>query len=101
MHIQIVNFNLEGVTHEEYTQMCDNLAPAFNAIAGLVSKVWLSDPENNTYGGIYTWHDRQAMEAFTSSSIFNDVVSNPNLVNLTSKDFSVLEGPSGVTSGAA
>ena len=63
------------------------MAPVFAEVPGLLSKIWLADQEGNTYGGVYTWKDRQAMETFSESSLFNDVASNPNFANFTSKDF--------------
>lgn len=99
MHIQIVNFNLKEVSQEDYNKLCDQLAPAFADIPGLSSKVWLADPDSNTYGGIYTWQDRQAMEDFMKTSLFNDVATHPNLANITAKDFDVMEEQTRVTRG--
>ena len=62
MHIQVVNFNLEGITHDDYMKIADNMAPVFAGVEGLKSKVWLSDQENNTYGGVYTWDSKQDYE---------------------------------------
>ena len=101
MHIQVVNFNLKGMSEGEYRKMCDELAPAFAGMAGLISKVWLADPATNTYGGVYTWRDRSAYEVYTRSDIFQSIGKHPNLTNITSKDFTVLEGPTRVTHGLA
>ncbi|MFP5351596.1 MAG: YdhR family protein [Actinomycetota bacterium] len=101
MHIQIVNFQLDGVTEDEYRGLCDQLAPAFAEVPGLLSKVWLSDPDNNSFGGVYTWRDRGAMDEFAASELFKNVVTHPNLTGITSKDFAVLEGPTSVTRGVA
>ncbi len=97
MHVLIVNFNLKDMSHEEFLAVCDELAPAFAAVPGLIAKVWLSSPETNTYGGVYRWVDRAAYEAFTASELFAAVASNPHFANITAKDFDVLEGPSAVT----
>ena len=98
MHIQVVNFNLDGLSHDEFTEIADSAAPAFAEVPGLISKVWLSDPENNTYGGVYTWENRDAMDNFASSELFTGAVkNNPNFVNLSVKDYGVLEGPSEIT----
>ena len=97
MHIQVVNFNLEGIGHDDYTQVADSVASAFSGIPGLISKAWLSDPEGNTYGGVYTWENREAMEAFGQTELFQGVVGNPNFKNFSSRSFDVLEGPSKVT----
>ena len=98
MYLQVVNFNLEGINHDDFMQIADTAAPAFAGVPGLVSKVWLCDQENNTYGGVCTWENQQAMETFAKSELFiNALEKNPNFVNLSMKDFGVLEGPSKIT----
>ncbi|MFN8487423.1 MAG: YdhR family protein [Caldilineaceae bacterium] len=101
MYIQIVNFNLKGVSEADYRALCDQLAPAFANMPGLISKVWLADAATNTYGGVYTWVNKAAMQAYMNSEIFNNVVNHPNLANITSKEFGILEGPTEVTHGLA
>jgi len=100
MHIQILNFQLSGVTEEDYAALCDQIAPAFAAVSGLVRKVWLADSDTGTYGGVYVWRDRQAMEDFARTELFESVANHPALTNITSRDFGVLEGPTGVTRGS-
>jgi hypothetical protein len=39
------------------------------------------------------------MDEYLSSDLFNAVVTNPHLVNLTSKDYDILDGPSQTTAG--
>ncbi len=101
MHIQIVNFRLKDLSEEDYVKSCEQEASAFAELPGLISKVWLANRETNTYGGVYTWRDRQAMENYTKSELFNSMTTDPNLVDVTSKDFAVLEGPTRVTRGLA
>jgi quinol monooxygenase YgiN len=101
MHIQIINFQLNGIDEQQYREVCDQIAPAFAAVPGLLSKVWLADQPTNTYGGVYTWRDRQAMQAYLDSDLFRGIVANPHLIGATSRDFSVLEAPSEVTRGLA
>ncbi len=99
MHIQIINFSLEGIGHEEYIEIANSVAPTFAALPGLVSKVWLSDEENNTYGGIYTWENRTDMENYNSSDLFAEALTNnPNFANLSVKDFGIIEEPGQITS---
>ena len=43
MHIQVINFNLERINRAEYEAVCDELAGAFAAQPGLISKHWLAD----------------------------------------------------------
>ncbi len=98
MHISVVNFNLEGITHDDFLNITEQAAPAFAQVPGLISKVWLSDEERNTYGGVYTWENKEALDASLASELFNNaVINNPNFVNVSVKDFGVLEKPSRIT----
>ncbi len=101
MYIQIVNFNLKDVSQEDFAKLCEETASDFAALPGLLSKVYLADSESNTYGGVYTWQDRQAMEDFAKTSLFEFVATHPNLENITSRSFGILEEPTRVTRGLA
>jgi hypothetical protein len=89
MHIQIVNFHLNELSDAEFRGSCDELAPAFADVPELISKVWLANPPANTYGGVYTWASREAMEAFGKSELFASVANNPMFEGITSTDFDV------------
>ena len=98
MVIQVVNFNLEGIGHQDYLVATVDVAPAFNDVKGLKSKVWLSDEANNVYGGVYTWENRQAMEDYLNSEFYDEVLgSNPSFVNITYKAYDVLEEQTKIT----
>jgi quinol monooxygenase YgiN len=99
MHIQIVTFHLTELTHAAFLTLCDQLAPQLAGTPGLLSKVWLSNEATNTYGGVYTWESRAAMERYTTSDVFAAVAAHPNFEAVTSTDFSVLEGPTVLTHG--
>tara|TARA_A100001015_G_C14690827_1_gene594393 strand:- start:435 stop:698 length:264 start_codon:yes stop_codon:yes gene_type:complete len=86
MVIQVVNFNLEGITNYEYLGATKEVAPAFKELSGLRSNVWLTDEENATCSGVYTWEDSQSMENYLSSSFYDEVLgNNPAFVNITYK----------------
>ena len=99
MYIQIINFQLKDLSEEGYAGICDDIAPAFANVPGLLSKVWLSNSSTGTYGGVYFWSDRKAMEDFIQTELFNTVATHPNLTNITSTDFTVMEEPTRVTRG--
>jgi heme-degrading monooxygenase HmoA len=101
MHIQVINFHLNDLSEAEYGALCDELAPAFAEVPGLITKVWLANRSTNSYGGIYTWTSREAMEEFSRSELFNAVATNASFADITSLDFDVLEHPTGVTRGLA
>ena len=99
MVIQVVNFNLEGIGHQDYLSATIDVAPAFKELSGLISKVWLSDEANNIYGGVYTWENRQSMEDYLNSEFYDQVLeSNPNFVNITYKVYDVLDEQTKITS---
>ena len=80
MIIQVVNFNLEGITHEQYQGAATELAPSFNEVKGLKSKVWLSDKDNNVYGGVYTRENRESMEDYVKSQFYDEVLDGPTQI---------------------
>ena len=101
MHIQIVNFRLEGIGEEDYRGIAETIAPAFANLPGLVSKIWPANPETGAYGGVYVWQSREAMENYKESDIYKGMATNPHFADATVKDYAVLEGPTRVTRGPA
>lgn len=99
MHVQIVNFNLKGISEEDYRRQCEAIASAFANLPGLVSKTWLVDAETNTYGGVYVWQDRQAMEDYAKTDLYKGMLANPHFDGVTVRDFAVLENPTRATRG--
>ncbi|MCH2134657.1 MAG: YdhR family protein [Phycisphaerales bacterium] len=97
MHILIINFNLNDISRTDYEAVCDEVAEAFAGIPGLVSKKWLANDDTNTYGGVYLFESRQAMQDYTNSELFASLGSNPAFANITITDFEMLPGPSRVT----
>jgi hypothetical protein len=101
MHILVVNFNLKGITEEDYFGLVEPIAPAFAGLPGLISKTWLANAETNTYGGVYVWSDRGAMEAYKETDIYKGMQANPHFENVTVTDFAVVENATRVTRGPA
>ena len=99
MHMLIITFQLKGISEADYLTQSKEEAPMLAAFPGLHSKVWLADSATNTYGGVYLWKDRQAMEAFTHSDIVKAVAARPYLTNFTLKDYAIAEDLSRVTRG--
>ena len=101
MHIQIVTFQLDGISEADYRRQCEALAPVFAELPGLIAKVWLADPATNTFGGVYTWQNRGAMERYLASDLYAGMVTHPHLAGVTTRDFAVLTEPTRVTRGLA
>ena len=99
MHIQVINFKLSGIASSEYEAACEDVAQAFSELPGLISKHWLADPDSNTYGGVYIWESREDMKAYLGSDLFAGVQDNPAFVDVESRDYGIIEGPTRVTHG--
>jgi hypothetical protein len=99
MKVQIVTFQLDGIDEEAFSGMSDELAPAFAAVPGLLTKLWLADRDTNTYGGVYVWADAAAQSSYARSDLFAGVARHPNLAGMTNRVFDVLDGPTAATGG--
>jgi hypothetical protein len=99
MQILIVNFNLDGLSEDDFRSSCDELAPAFAAVPGLASKVWLADRAEGIFGGVYTFESEKAVDDYLQSDLWAAVGATPGLVNISVRRFGVLEGPTRVTRG--
>lgn len=97
MNVLIVNFNLKDVDEAQYARMCDAVAPAFAAVPGLASKLWIKNSDTGTYGGVYIFESRDALNRFQETDLFRSLAVNKNLTNITADDFEVLEAPTRVT----
>ncbi len=83
MELLIIDFGLSGIGEEEHRAVCRQLAPAFVAVPGLVSNVWLADSGGGTYGGVYTFESSTAVDAFLGSELFAGVGAMTTLRDIT------------------
>ena len=100
MIIQIIQFRLVGISGAQYLEHAEQVAPHFRQVPGLVSKVWLANAATNTYGGVYTWKDRAALENYRASETYARMIGNPHFVELSDREFAVLHRPTQVTAPA-
>ena len=100
MHAQVTTYQLNDISQAEYLkQMVEPDAPILANVKGLVSKVWLSDEEKNTFGGFYLWENKTAMEDFMHSDLVKVIVSRPFVKNVSSADYEVNQKASLITRG--
>ena len=100
MQAQLITYQLNDISQAEYLkQMVEPDAPILANVKGLISKVWLSDTEKNSYGGFYLWESKKAMEEFMHSDLVKAVVSRPYVKNVSSVDYEVNEKASRITRG--
>ncbi len=89
MYVQIVTYNLNGVSEQDYIDIAHQVAPQFNSMPGLLAKVWLGESESNSFGAVYFWEDREAMERFGRSDLFE--ATYPGFANVVSQGYGVYE----------
>ena len=100
MQAQLITYQLKDISQADYLrQMVDPDAPVLATVPGLISKVWLTDEQKNTFGGFYLWEDKSAMDTFMHSELVKAVVSRPYVTNVSSVDFEVNEKASRITRG--
>jgi heme-degrading monooxygenase HmoA len=89
MHVQVVTYALDGMPESDYLDIANELAPNFSAIPGLQAKIWLEDPDRGRYGAVYFWEDKESMERFLRSNLFEG--TNAEFTDVESEGFSILE----------
>jgi putative monooxygenase ydhR len=100
MQAQLITYQLSNISQADYLkQMVEPDAPILANVKGLISKVWLTDEEKNTFGGFYLWENKTAMEDFMHSELVKAVVSRPYVKNVSSVDFEVNQTASLITRG--
>lgn len=99
MEILIITFELIDLDETAFRQFAESSAPKFARIPGLVSMVWLANPELNTYGGAFLFSSRAALEDYRSSDIVSGLAAHPNLTNVAIRDFSTVEEATAITAG--
>jgi len=100
MHAQLITYQLKDISQADYLkQMVEPDAPILATVKGLISKVWLTDEEKNTFGGFYLWENKTAMEDFMHSDLVKAVVSRPFVTNVSSVEFEVNKTASLITRG--
>ena len=98
MHALLVTYGLDGTTPCERAELSEALAPAFAAVAGLVSRTPLENPTAGRHGAFYVFETKGAFDRFVASELYAATDGAPELASRATSDFSI---PSGATSGAS
>jgi hypothetical protein len=80
-----------GATAEEYTAANAGEAPAFAEVQGLLAKIWIADPDSNTFGGIKLFSDRAALDAYLESDLFKSIIEDPSVEDMSYRRYRVIE----------
>jgi heme-degrading monooxygenase HmoA len=91
MHVQVVTYRTEEMTEREFVDANQEFAAAMAEAPGLLAKIWLKDPNDSVYGGVYLWRDRDAFEAFVAGELWRSVLDDESISEVDSRDFETME----------
>lgn len=91
MHVQVVTYRMDDISEPEFVEANQEFAGMMAAAPGLLAKVWLKAPDQNLYGGLYIWRDRDAYESFLASELWAEVLGDDSMLGTESHDFDVME----------
>ena len=80
MHILVINFTADA-TPEQFDALAHEDAPIFAGIEGLVHKHFIYNHQEKTYGGVYMFENKAALDAYMSGDIYKSVLENPHWSN--------------------
>lgn len=100
MHALVVTYSLHnGTSRAEHAELCEELAPAFAAFGGLLSKTWLANADTGCYGGFYVFEAKSAFDRFVASELFATLQEHRCLHAVAASDFDIELGPTAITRG--
>jgi heme-degrading monooxygenase HmoA len=91
MHALFVNFTVPAKSPDEVIELFEPLVPSFSQLRGNLAKIWLADADASRYGAVYLWHQRDDMEAFLASDLWQAVKNHPALADFDVRQFEVIE----------
>jgi hypothetical protein len=98
MHISVFEYRIRDIAEAGWAVKCDELAPLFAGVPGLLSKLWLHG-EGDIRGGVQLWTDRDAYLTFLDSALGRALGIHPNIADLTLREYAVDQAPTEVTRG--
>lgn len=100
MYVQILTFRLNGISHQEFAALCDQVAPGYAEVDGCISKLFVRDPDDaDAFGGVYVWETREAAEAYLREGVAALLVESPQFADLAVSYFEIVPGPTAVSGG--
>ena len=90
MEALVVTFK-PPASQEQFPAATAEHAPLFAELDGLLAKIWIANPESGTYGGIYLFRDRTALDAYLESDLFESIRSEPSFEGTSWRCYQVLD----------
>lgn len=99
MHCVSVTYRVSGLPDEELREAFAAAVPAIRAVPGLGLKLWLADPDERAFGGVYVFESARAADDYLDSPFFIEAVrDNPYFADVEVHRHTLLEEPTRATS---
>lgn len=100
MYVQIITFRTPGMTPAEFADINAWAATQYVEVLGLVSKIFLADPEDeHAYGGVYLWQSREDADRYLQGPLIQTLSADPRVADVRVQLMAVLPGPTSITGG--
>ena len=90
MHALVVTYGL-GVTPAEHVELSSELAPAIDAVLGLLSHTRLENRDSGRYGVFYVFESKAAFDRFVASELYGATYDSRRTTDVTASDFTIPE----------
>jgi quinol monooxygenase YgiN len=90
MEALVVTFKTQA-SQEQFTAATAEHVPLFAEVDGLLAKIWITEPDDGTYGAIYLFRDRTALDAYLESDLFASILAEPSFEDPSWRRYEVLD----------
>ena len=80
LQILVINFTADA-SPEQFDTLVQEDAPIFAKIDGLIHKHFIFNHEEKTYGGVYMFETKAALQSYMDGEIYKSVIENPDWSN--------------------
>jgi heme-degrading monooxygenase HmoA len=92
MHALVVVHGLRGIDAAAHAELADQLAPALDAVPGLVSRTRLENSASGRYGAFYLFESKAAFDRFVASELYGAAHAHAAVVAVAASDFAIPNG---------
>lgn len=92
-----VAFTYDFTTADEYIAAVSPMAEQWNAVPGLIWKIWTLNPDTKRAGAVYLFESAEARQAYLESDLGQAVANHPNLSDFAITPYTVMGPESRVT----
>jgi Protein of unknown function (DUF4242)/Putative mono-oxygenase ydhR len=92
MHALVVVYGLRGIDSAAHTELDDQLAPALDAVPGLVSRTRLENTASGRYGAFYLFESKAAFDRFVASELYGAAHCHAAVIGVAASDFAIPNG---------